>query len=113
MPNEIIPGCAQRASFRVWAGHGHMGGRQAPDRHTPITKSRSGHCKHPRFSSRVLKFDQRVPLQVLFFKAHIFAGQAKPNGKSAKDFAWLTTEEIKAKVAPEYWASIRDMLSEK
>lgn len=54
-----------------------------------------------------------LPLQTLFFKAHIFAGQAKPNGKSAKDFAWLTTEEIKEKVAPEYWASIRDMLSEK
>ncbi|QRV75423.1 39S mitochondrial ribosomal protein L46 [Ceratobasidium sp. AG-Ba] len=48
---------------------------------------------------------------VLFFKAHIFAGQAKPNGKSVKDFAWLTTEEIREKVAPEYWASIQNMLS--
>ncbi|CAE6450691.1 unnamed protein product [Rhizoctonia solani] len=48
---------------------------------------------------------------VLFFKAHIFAGQAKPNGTSVKDFAWLTTEEIKEKVAPEYWASISQMLS--
>ncbi|CAE6508765.1 unnamed protein product [Rhizoctonia solani] len=48
---------------------------------------------------------------ILFFKAHIFAGQAKPNGTSIKDFAWLTTEEIKEKVAPEYWASISEMLS--
>ncbi|KAJ1307474.1 hypothetical protein OPQ81_001573 [Rhizoctonia solani] len=48
---------------------------------------------------------------VLFFKAHIFAGQAKPNGTSIKDFAWFTTEEIKEKVSPEYWASISDMLS--
>ncbi|KDN50537.1 hypothetical protein RSAG8_01035, partial [Rhizoctonia solani AG-8 WAC10335] len=47
----------------------------------------------------------------LFFKAHIFAGQAKPNGTSIKNFAWLTTEEIKEKVAPEYWASISEMLS--
>ncbi|KAG9096081.1 54S ribosomal protein L17 mitochondrial [Ceratobasidium sp. 370] len=48
---------------------------------------------------------------ILFFKAHIFAGQAKPNGKSVKDFAWLTTEEIQERVSPEYWAAIRDMLS--
>lgn len=48
---------------------------------------------------------------ILFFKAHIFAGQAKPNGKSVSDFAWLTTEEIREKVAPDYWASIQDMLS--
>ncbi|KAG8733502.1 54S ribosomal protein L17 mitochondrial [Ceratobasidium sp. 423] len=48
---------------------------------------------------------------ILFFKAHIFAGQAKPNGSSIKDFAWLTTEEIKEKVAPEYWTSISEMLS--
>ncbi|CCO28881.1 60S ribosomal protein L17, mitochondrial [Rhizoctonia solani AG-1 IB] len=48
---------------------------------------------------------------ILFFKAHIFAGQAKPNGTSIKEFAWLTTEEIKGKVSPEYWASISDMLS--
>ncbi|KAG9125081.1 54S ribosomal protein L17 mitochondrial [Ceratobasidium sp. 392] len=47
----------------------------------------------------------------LFFKAHIFAGQAKPNGKSVTDFAWLTTEEIQERVAPEYWTTIRDMLS--
>ncbi|KAG8738974.1 54S ribosomal protein L17 mitochondrial [Ceratobasidium sp. 414] len=48
---------------------------------------------------------------ILFFKAHIFAGQAKPNGRSVKDFAWLTTEEIQERVTPEYWATIRDMLS--
>lgn len=62
---------------------------------------------------RVFNSDQRACLQILFFKAHIFAGQAKPNGKSVKNFAWLTTEEIKEKVDPEYWASVRDMLSEK
>ncbi|KAG8709237.1 54S ribosomal protein L17 mitochondrial [Ceratobasidium sp. 395] len=48
---------------------------------------------------------------ILFFKAHIFAGQAKPNGKSVQDFAWLTAEEIREKVTPEYWTTIRDMLS--
>ncbi|KAB5595814.1 54S ribosomal protein L17 [Ceratobasidium theobromae] len=48
---------------------------------------------------------------ILFFKAHIFAGQAKPNGKTITDFAWLTPEEIKPKVTLEYWASISDMLS--
>jgi len=31
---------------------------------------------------------------VFFFKAHIMAGQVKPQGESVKDFGWFTKEEI-------------------
>jgi large subunit ribosomal protein L46 len=40
------------------------------------------------------------------------AGQAKPNVKSVHDFAWLTKQEIQARVAPQYWNGIKDILSE-
>jgi len=47
-----------------------------------------------------------------FFKAHIMAGQAKLNTKSVQDFAWLTKQEIRTRVEPEYWDGIRDILSD-
>lgn len=47
-----------------------------------------------------------------FFKAHIMAGQAKPDVKTVQDFAWLTKQEIQTRVKPEYWNGIKDMLSE-
>ncbi|KAH9925274.1 39S mitochondrial ribosomal protein L46-domain-containing protein [Fomitopsis serialis] len=49
---------------------------------------------------------------VFFYKAHILAGQAKPNGKTVKDFAWLTKEEIESRVDQQYWAAVKDMLSD-
>jgi len=48
-------------------------------------------------------------------KAHILAGQCKPLNPSA-DFAWLTKDELAASIAeekPNYWASIKDMLSDR
>ena len=51
-------------------------------------------------------------LQVFFYKAHIFAGQARPAEKSISDFAWLTKEEIEPYVDKEYWLGTRDMLSD-
>jgi large subunit ribosomal protein L46 len=47
-----------------------------------------------------------------FFKAHIMAGQARPAGKDAVDFAWLTKQEIEGRVDPHYWAGVKDMLSD-
>lgn len=40
------------------------------------------------------------------------AGQAKPDTKSVQDFAWLTKQEIKIRVRPEYWDGIKDILSD-
>ncbi|PCH38706.1 60S ribosomal protein L17 [Wolfiporia cocos MD-104 SS10] len=49
---------------------------------------------------------------VFFYKAHILAGQVKPDGNTVLDFAWLTKEEIEPRVDQEYWFGVRDMLSD-
>ncbi|KAA1474840.1 hypothetical protein DENSPDRAFT_825004 [Dentipellis sp. KUC8613] len=49
---------------------------------------------------------------IFFFKAHIMAGQVHPDGKSVADFAWLTKQEIEERVAPDYWHSVKDILSD-
>ncbi|KAF9001973.1 39S mitochondrial ribosomal protein L46-domain-containing protein [Cyathus striatus] len=49
---------------------------------------------------------------VFFFKAHIMAGQVNPQSKNLEDFAWLTKEEIKPLVDSEYWAGVKDILSD-
>ncbi|OLL24216.1 54S ribosomal protein L17, mitochondrial [Neolecta irregularis DAH-3] len=51
--------------------------------------------------------------RIFFLRAHIFAGQAVPNGSDVKDFMWLTKEEIKEYVAPDYWLGIRHALSDR
>lgn len=41
-------------------------------------------------------------------------GQAVPNAKEGiVDFAWLTKEEVKDKVASEYWDAVAPALSDK
>ena len=47
-----------------------------------------------------------------FLKAHILAGQVRPNGKTATDFAWLTKEEIEPRVEKAYWESVKDTLAD-
>ena len=47
---------------------------------------------------------------LFFYKAHIFAGQAK--AEKITDFAWLTKEEIESRVDKEYWNGTKDMLSD-
>ncbi|TCD68240.1 54S ribosomal protein L17 mitochondrial [Steccherinum ochraceum] len=49
---------------------------------------------------------------IFFYKAHILAGQARPDGKNVHDFAWLTKEEIRTRVDQSYWVSVEDMLSD-
>ncbi|KAF7311661.1 50S ribosomal subunit L30 [Mycena kentingensis (nom. inval.)] len=46
-----------------------------------------------------------------FFKANIMAGQIRP-AQSIADFGWLTKQEIEKRVAPQYWESVKDMLSD-
>lgn len=45
-------------------------------------------------------------------KAHIFAGQVRINNKEIVDFAWVTKQEMKDYVHPDYYNAIKDMLSE-
>ncbi|EKM55741.1 uncharacterized protein PHACADRAFT_161771 [Phanerochaete carnosa HHB-10118-sp] len=49
---------------------------------------------------------------LFFYKAHILAGQARPDGKSVLDFAWLSKEEITPRVDKSYWNGVKDMLSD-
>jgi large subunit ribosomal protein L46 len=43
----------------------------------------------------------------------ILRGQVEPNKQEGiVDFAWLTKEEVKEKVSPEYWAAVEPMLSD-
>ncbi|KAG0242253.1 39S mitochondrial ribosomal protein L46-domain-containing protein [Mortierella sp. GBAus27b] len=50
--------------------------------------------------------------KVFFMKAHIFAGQAQVDNKEIVDFAWVTKQEMKDYVAPEYYEAVKDMLSD-
>lgn len=53
--------------------------------------------------------------KVFFMKARIMAGQAdmSKNLFGDQEMQWLTKEEIEKLVAPRYWASIRNMLTER
>ncbi|EIW60631.1 mitochondrial 54S ribosomal protein YmL17/YmL30 [Trametes versicolor FP-101664 SS1] len=51
-------------------------------------------------------------LYTFFLKAHILAGQVRPDGKNVTDFAWLTKEEIELRVEKDYWASVEGILSD-
>ena len=46
------------------------------------------------------------------YKAHILAGQVVIDGENIQDFAWLTKEEIEPRVQKDYWASVKDILSD-
>ncbi|KAG0210195.1 54S ribosomal protein L17 mitochondrial [Mortierella sp. GBA30] len=50
--------------------------------------------------------------KVFFMKAHIFAGQVQVDNKEIVDFAWVTKQEMKDYVAPEYFEAVKDMLSD-
>lgn len=49
---------------------------------------------------------------MFFYKAHILAGQVRPDAKSVDDFAWLTKQEIQKRVEQKYWDGVKDMLSD-
>jgi large subunit ribosomal protein L46 len=44
--------------------------------------------------------------------AHIFAGQARVDGKEVVDFAWLTKQELADVLEPDYYEAIADILPE-
>ncbi|KAG9318160.1 39S mitochondrial ribosomal protein L46-domain-containing protein [Chiua virens] len=49
---------------------------------------------------------------VFLYKAHILAGQVRPNPDRYQDFAWLTKGEIGKRTDEHYWLGIKDMLSD-
>ncbi|KZV94043.1 hypothetical protein EXIGLDRAFT_673383 [Exidia glandulosa HHB12029] len=62
-----------------------------------------------------LPVDGKKDDKVFFLKAHILAGQVKlkrPGPRIHPRFAWLTKQEIEKRCEPEYYAKIKDMLSE-
>jgi large subunit ribosomal protein L46 len=53
--------------------------------------------------------------RTFFIKGRIMAGQANiaQNQLGAKDFKWLSRDEIQSVVHPRYWSKIRDMLADR
>jgi large subunit ribosomal protein L46 len=53
--------------------------------------------------------------RTFFIKGRIMAGQADidKNQLGAKDFKWLSRDEIQGMVHPRYWSKIRDMLADR
>ncbi|CAK5279389.1 unnamed protein product [Mycena citricolor] len=75
-----------------------------------VTPSTPQACLHRRPLNEVIDFHS--PQNITFFyKAHIMAGQVKP-ADSIKNFAWVTKQEIETRVGGDYWASVKDMLSD-
>ncbi|KAJ3762954.1 39S mitochondrial ribosomal protein L46-domain-containing protein [Lentinula raphanica] len=75
-----------------------------------VSRNPIGHYRPPR---RAPSLGKPKPDEVAFFyKAHILAGQARPNPETVKDFAWLTKQEIEGRVPDHYWDGVKDMLSE-
>ncbi|RKP09650.1 NUDIX hydrolase domain-like protein [Thamnocephalis sphaerospora] len=56
------------------------------------------------------KFPEHDGAKVFFLRAHIFAGQAKVDGKETVDFAWLTKEELSEVLEPDYFNAVADIL---
>ncbi|KAF9116828.1 54S ribosomal protein L17 mitochondrial [Mortierella sp. AM989] len=50
--------------------------------------------------------------KVFFMKAHIFSGQVQLDNKEVIDFAWVTKQEMKDYVSPDYYEAVKDMLSD-
>ncbi|GJJ75525.1 large subunit ribosomal protein L46 [Entomortierella parvispora] len=59
-----------------------------------------------------LKSESVKGAKVFFMKAHIFAGQVQVDNKEIVDYAWVTKQEMKDYVAPEYYEAVQDMLSD-
>ncbi|MCJ1320644.1 54S ribosomal protein L17 mitochondrial [Xylographa vitiligo] len=58
---------------------------------------------------------QRLGQKTFFMKARMMGGQAslKDNKLGLADFKWLTKEELKKEVHPQYWSSVKNMLVER
>ncbi|KAF8979266.1 54S ribosomal protein L17 mitochondrial [Entomortierella lignicola] len=62
-----------------------------------------------------LRIEGAAPIKgtkVFFMKAHIFSGQVQVDNKEIVDFAWVTKQEMKDYVSPDYYEAVKDMLSD-
>ncbi|RUS31697.1 39S mitochondrial ribosomal protein L46-domain-containing protein [Jimgerdemannia flammicorona] len=90
-----------------------QGGECGPDMdvwfvgRTPI-----GHYKYIFPDDYVAKDPKANGARVFSMKAHIFAGQVRPDNDEVVDFAWVTKQELKEYVTPDYYKAVKDMLSE-
>ncbi|KAE9407050.1 hypothetical protein BT96DRAFT_1014451 [Gymnopus androsaceus JB14] len=73
-----------------------------------VSRNPIGHYRPPVKSSGKSRLEEVV----FFYKAHIMAGQVRPNPETAQDFAWLTKQEIESRVSEHYWHGVKDILSD-
>ena len=94
----------------MWSTYGHLDSEPEPNRRLSPPKT--------KYSRREFSFfiETHIPntLQdvVFFYKAHILAGQVRPDPDRYQDFAWLTKGEISKRTDADYWLGIKDMLSD-
>ncbi|KAH7927741.1 hypothetical protein BV22DRAFT_1060488 [Leucogyrophana mollusca] len=74
-----------------------------------VSRNPIGVFHPPSQEPRIDSAQQEV---VFFYKAHIMAGQVRPDRTRTQDFAWLTKGEIGTRVDPDYWLGIKDLLSD-
>ncbi|KAF5391772.1 hypothetical protein D9757_001689 [Collybiopsis confluens] len=75
-----------------------------------VSRNPIGHYKPP---IKAASSDHPLSEEVTFFyKAHIMAGQVRPNSERVQDFAWLTKQEIETRVTEHYWHGVKDILSD-
>jgi large subunit ribosomal protein L46 len=77
-----------------------------------------GHFKRNYAEHRIKVDDRGLVIKsdmVFFMKGRIMAGQANLTNSllGAKDFKWLTKEEIQPIVHKRYWSVIQDILPER
>ncbi|KAF9580667.1 54S ribosomal protein L17 mitochondrial [Lunasporangiospora selenospora] len=74
-----------------------------------------GHYAYSHPKGTMTKSENPTPLKgskVFFMKAHIFAGNVQIDNKEVVDYAWVTKDEMKSYVTPEYYEAVKDMLSD-
>ncbi|GAA5937814.1 hypothetical protein JCM1841_004066 [Sporobolomyces salmonicolor] len=73
----------------------------------------AGAYSYPFPAEHIKKNPGHEGARVFFMPMRVVRGQAVPNQKEGLvDYAWLTKEEVKDKVSPEYWAAVEPMLSD-
>jgi len=71
-----------------------------------------GHFKRSYQTDAIVTNAKIIGEITFFMKGRIMAGQATLQ-LEAKDFKWLTKDEIQPLVHPKYWKAIHDMLPER
>ncbi|KAL7337272.1 NUDIX hydrolase domain-like protein, partial [Rhodotorula toruloides] len=79
----------------------------------PSGRVPAGAYTYPFPAEHKKKHPEHEGAKVFFMPMRIIRGQVEPNKQEGiVDFAWLTKEEVKEKVSPEYWEAVEPMLSD-